>query len=240
MPRPLLDGFEKRESDFGTPRNFATQAFVLLTIAALMPIGLSAQSFQRPSVGIRIGQAFHIAGLERSLKPELGLGRGASWQHRVEPATAIGATVSTAYGSGLFGLRVDGDLVRRADIRRDPAGPRLINPTSGKSYWVSGSATMAPTIVCRRRCVRLSAGLGHGYYDYAVRELRGDIANPWALAQRTTSARLGVDAVLPVLRRHVVVEVADYIGRLEHGYRDGERLSPMHTLVVSLGLRAGP
>jgi hypothetical protein len=222
-----------------TIRDFPAQASVLLTIAALMPIGLSAQSFQRPSVGIRIGQAFHIAGLERSLKSELGLGRGASWQHRVEPATAIGATVSTAYGSGLFGLRVDGDFVRRADIRRDPAGPRLIDPTSGKSYWVSGSATVAPAIVCRTRCARLSAGLGRGFYDYSVLELRGDIANGWAPKQHTTVGRVGLDVVLPFVRRLFVLEVADYIGRLEHGYRDGELLSPMHTLVVSLGLRAG-
>jgi len=205
----------------------------------LSPARMGAQYFQRPSVTVRVGSSLHVAGLERSLKPELRQGTGASWQHQVEPSTAIGATVAAAYGRGLLGVRVDGDLVRRAEIRRDPAGPRLINPASGKSYWMTGSAWIAPRFLCGRRCVQLSAGVGRGFYDYAVLELRGDIANAVAPAQHITAGRVGVDVRLPFLGRFFVVQVADHFGRLTHGYSEGELLSPIHTVVVALGARMG-
>lgn len=85
----------------------------------------------------------------------------------------------------------------------------------------------------------VAAGVGRGFYDYAVEELRGDIGNFLAPRQHVTVGRVGVDVRLPVLRRLLVLSMADYFGRLQPSYRESEQLSTLHTLVVSGGLVLG-
>ncbi|MBK7596956.1 MAG: hypothetical protein IPJ11_17535 [Gemmatimonadetes bacterium] len=158
---------------------------------------------------------------------------------RAGPPFAVGATLSLPLLNGLFGFRRDGDRVPHEGIVGDPKGPVPGDPASGRSYWLAGSAFVAPALLCASHCVQISAGAGRGYYDYSVSEVQGDIANPYAPAQRTRITRFGIDARLPMLRRAVVVGLTDYVGRLTPAYEDARVLSPMHTVVVSVGVSLG-
>ncbi len=200
----------------------------------------TAQLAQSPTLTLRAGGAFHAAGLAMSSVPYPGQPDGPTlWQHRVRPTVAYGASLVLPLSSGLFGLRIDGDLVRRAGFEADPKGPPLERTATGRSHWIAGSAYVALTRLCATRCVRLSAGAGRGFYDYAMTELRGDIVNPLAIADHHTIARIGIDARLPFMGRRVSVHIADYIGRLTPWYDQVQRLSPMHTLIISGGVVLG-
>jgi hypothetical protein len=188
-------------------------------------------------VTIRTGAALHIAGLRNSLRPELGQGSEGRWRHQVQPAVALGATLSTALRSGLIGARLDADVVPHATLRQDPEGPPLYERPSGRSFWLTGSLFIAPAVFCRARCIAVSTGGGRGTYNYQASELRGDIGNWLAKRQQVGVWRFGIEAALPILRRHVTVQVVDYVGRLTPGYSVGERLSPIHTLLISAGFR---
>lgn len=213
----------------------AAAAVLLLLGSAVAAL---AQDSAAPTIAARAGVAIHAAGLERSRLDGTG-GGGARWRHRVEPAPSFGISVALPLRSGPWGVRIDGELVPRADIRGDPMGPPLLYPTSGKSYWFTASATLAPVVLCYQRCVRISGGFGRGFYDYAAAEIRGDIGNLLARPQHTTVGRIGVDVRLPIFRRIFQVELSDHFGRLTPSYSETERLSPIHTLVISGGLVLG-
>lgn len=198
-----------------------------------------AQVLRSPVVTVRAGAAFHIAGLRNSLRPELGRGSEGRWRHRVQPAVALGATLSTTLRPGLFGARFDADVVPHATIRQDPSGPPLDELPTGRSYWLTGSLAISPAVACRARCVSISVGGGSGAYNYQATEVRGDIGNWLAKRQRVGVWRFGIEAALPMLRRRLTIQAVDYVGRLTPGYSDGERLSPIHTLLVSAGIRLG-
>lgn len=198
-----------------------------------------AQWVDPPTVTLRAGAAFHVAGLRNSLRPELGRGSEGRWRHQLEPALALGATLATALRSGLLGVRLEADVVPHATIRQDPSGPPLDELPTGRSYWLTGSLSIAPARVCRARCVSISAGGGSSAYNYQATDVRGDIGNWLAKRQQIGVWRFGIEAALPILARRVTVQAVDYVGRLTPGYSVGEQLSPIHTLVVSAGLRAG-
>ena len=142
-------------------------------------------------------------------------------------------------GKGTVELRVDVDLVQHAGIRRDPDGPPLINSATGRSYWTTASLAITPSALCASRCLQLVAGGGRGFYDYSIGELRGDVGNPWAPKQHTNVVRIGLGWRTPLMRRRLELQLADYIGTLSPAYDQAERLSPMHTLIVSGGIRLG-
>jgi hypothetical protein len=210
-----------------------------LTLLIGTPASSQGQRWYTPTVSIRAGAAFQVAGLRNSLRLELGRGSEGRWRHQVQPAVALGATLSAALRPGLLGVRLDADVVPHATIRQDPAGPLLDELPTGRSYWLSGSLIIAPAVLCRTRCVAFSAGGGRGAYNYDAREVRGDISGSFAPRQEVGVRRFGAEVTLPILRHHVTVQAVDYVGRLTPGYSFGEQLSPIHTLVVSAGLRAG-
>lgn len=213
-------------------------AMLIGGLACCARVGES-QPTRRPAVTLRVGSAIHIAGLTRSLKPQLGLGPGKSWQHHVMPAVALGGTISYPLFRHSVGIRADFDIVPTAELRQDPNGPPLESLPDGRSHWMSASLWSAPSRLCRSRCLAFSAGLGSGVYDYSAIEVRGDIGNYLAPKQRVMTTRVGVEGRLPVWGQRIAVQVADNIGRLTSGYELGERLSPMHTLILSGGIRFG-
>lgn len=164
---------------------------------------------------------------------------GTTWQHRVEPAVALGMTAGVPFRQGSLELRVDADLVRRARIRRDPEGPPLINAATGRSYWYAASVAIAPKVLCAARCLSFAAGAGRGFYDNSVGELRGDVGNYFAPRQHTTVMRCGVETRVRVLGPLLSLQVVDYVGTLSPGYPEAARLSPLHTLIISCGVRLG-
>lgn len=220
-------------------RSRRAATIVLAAAGTLCPAATAlAQSPVRVGGAVRVGTAIHAGGLAHSLREHRGRPENQRWRHRIEPAMAYGATLSVGLPSGLAGVRFDGDLVPSADIRRDPKGPPLYNPTDGGSSWLSASIWTAPTWLCRDRCVLLSLGAGKGTYDYAVGELRGDIMTALAVRQTVSTGRIGVESQLPWLGRRFVVSAVDHFGTLETFY-SGEQLSTLHTLVVSGGIRLG-
>lgn len=211
---------------------------VLGVVLAVLARPAAPQDRSTPSVSARFGGAFHVAGLERSRR-DRSAGSGPLWRHRVQPASAVGATVSLPALDGLLRARLDVEMVPHADIRRDPNGPPLYYPTSGKSYWIALSGAAAPRRVCPSRCVVVAGGVGRGFYDYAVEELRGDIGNLLAPPQHVTVGRIGIDVRLPAFRRLFVLSMSDYFGRLLPSNREFEQLSTLHTLIVSGGVALG-
>jgi hypothetical protein len=217
-------------------RVLATGALLLVAAAR----SASSQQRSTPIVIIRMGSALHVAGLELSniSRPDRR-GSGPLWQHRVQPARAMGLSVAIPYRSGLFGVRFDTDFVPGASIRGDQRGPPLINSASGRSYWTTASVALSPTVLCEWRCVQLGVGAGRGFYDYSVGELRGDIGNFLAPKQHVTVYRFGAEARARLMGLPIALLVADYVGSIAPGYADSEQLSPMHTLVISAGLVLG-
>lgn len=212
----------------------------LVLLIGPAPAILHAQETAQFRLTPRIGAAFHVAGLGLSGIPRPGRpGSGTLWQHRVQPALAYGVTASAPLRRGSIALRVDADLVQRADIRGDSDGPPLIYHATGKSYWTTASVALAPRWLCASRCLSIAAGAGRGLYDYSVGELRGDIANPWAPKQHTTVLRLGLEASARLVGLPLALHVEDYIGTISPAYDQAERLSPVHTLVISGGVILG-
>lgn len=215
-----------------------------IVVRCLLAMSFSASSSaaqQEHSIALtpRIGAALHVAGLERSLRPELGRGEGSSWRHQVQPALALGLTASAPLGGTGVELRLDADWVRRAGTLRDPDGPPLVYSATGQSYWTTASVSFAPRILGASHCVSMSAGAGRGFYDYSVGELRGDIGNYFAPKQHTAVLRFGAEARLRVPGLRLSLQVVDYVGTLTPGYGEAERLSPMHTLLISGGIVLG-
>ncbi|MFN8669423.1 MAG: hypothetical protein U0164_19710 [Gemmatimonadaceae bacterium] len=148
-------------------------------------------------------------------------------------------TASAPLRRGSIAVRLDADLVQRADIHGDPNGPPLLDDATGKSYWATASVAIAPRWLCASRCLSVAAGAGRGFYDYSAEELRGDIGNSWAPKQHTTVWRVGLEARAHLVGLPLALHLADYVGTISPSYDQAERLSPVHTLVISGGVILG-
>lgn len=188
-----------------------------LTLAVAPP--LTAQDFEIGG-SVRGGVALHAGGFERRVFPP-----ASTWQHRVTPSVVLGASLGAQIAE-VLGVRVDADLVPRANLEPGEGGPRL-GGQGDPAAWIVASIQLTPSITCGEVCARLAVGYGYGHFEFSQDELRGHVVNPVARAQWTGVWRLALDLSARRLARYLSLTVADHIAQVDP-YYSGEHLTPLH------------